>query len=126
MIQASIYDAFAKLTVDLGNGHTRTIFDVHLQGQDAAHAGVQSDNFALGAPVAGSLVAGWGLDLGPSDANLPFTRSTGDWIEIDGLRPGTYTLTLGGAIHESYDAASNSTVSAGGYQISMTDTLIIK
>jgi hypothetical protein len=126
MIQNSIYDAFAKLTMDIGNGHTKTIFDVHLQGKEAAHAGVQSDNFALGAPVPDSLLASFNLVLDPSIANLPFTRSTGDWIEIDGLKPGIYTLTLGGAIHESFDAASGSTVFAGGYQTSVTDTLIIK
>ena len=126
MIQNSIYDAFAKLTIDLGNGHTKTIFDVHLQGKEAAHAGVQSGNFALGAPVPDSLLASFNLVLDPSVANLPFSRSTGDWIEIDGLKPGTYTLTLGGAIHESFDAKSGSTVFAGGYQISVTDTLIIK
>ena len=128
LFQRSIYDAHATLTMDAGNGHTKTIFDVHLQGSEAADAGVQSGIFALGAPVTGSFIAQLldGITLDPSIKDLPFTRSTGDWIEIDGLKPGTYTLAFGGSGHAVVDPVSGTPIAQEGWGASVKDTLIIK
>ena len=128
LFQSSIYDAHATLTTDPGNGHTKTIFDVHLQGSKAAAAGVKSSIFALGAPVTGSFLDQLlgGLTLDPSIKDLPFTRSTGDWIEIDGLKPGTYTLAFGGSGHAVVDPVSGAQIMQEGWGASVKDTLIIK
>ncbi len=51
----------------------------------------------------------------PSDPwikNLPNTRSTGDWVEINGLKSGTYTLEFGGTDHIVADKMTNATIFA--------------
>jgi hypothetical protein len=130
LVQSSIYDAYAKLVKDPGTNHAQTIFDVHLQGSDASSSGVQTDIFALGAPRPESyikeLFQSYGLlPLDPSIKNLPFTRSTGDWIEIDGLKSGTYSLEFGGKGHAVVDPVTNATVFNEGWGPSLKDTLVV-
>jgi hypothetical protein len=130
LVQNSIYDAYARLTKDPGTGHAQTIFDVHLQGSEASAAGVKSDIFALGAPRPGSYIKSLSqnfdlLPLDPSIKNLPYTRSTGDWIEIDGLSPGTYSLEFGGKGHAVVDPVTNATIFNEGWGPSLKDTLIV-
>ena len=132
LAQNSIYDAYARLIKDPGTGHAQTIFDVHLQGSAASAAGVKSDIFALGAPKPGSWLQGFfGGETGPylpldhSIKDLPFTRSTGDWVEINGLKPGTYSLEFGGSGHAVVDPMTNTTIFNAGWGAAMADKLIV-
>lgn len=128
LVQNSIYDAYAKLTKDPGTGHAQTIFDVHLRGSAASSAGVKSDIFALGAPKPGSwLESVLPLPLDPSIKNMPFTRSTGDWVEINGLSKGTYSLEFGGNGHAVVDPVTNTTLGGfnEGWGVAVTDKVIV-
>jgi hypothetical protein len=131
LAQSSIYDAYARLTKDPGTNHAQVVLDVHLQGSDAATAGVKTDIFALGAPEHGSYIKELfkGFDLLPLDhsiRNLPFTRSIGDWIELDGLKAGTYSLEFGGKGHAVVDPVTNATIFGEGWGPALKDTLIVK
>jgi hypothetical protein len=89
---------------------------------------VKSDIFALGAPKPGSWLQGFFHDYLPLDhsiKDLPFTRSTGDWVEINGLKPGTYSLEFGGSGHAVVDPMTNTTVFSEGWGPAMTDKLIV-
>jgi hypothetical protein len=130
LAQHSIYDAYAKLTKDAGTGHARTIFNVHLHGSEAPASDVKSGIFAIGAPKSGgyieNLLQSFGLlPLDPSIKNLPNTRSTGDWVEINGLKPGSYTLEFGGTGHAVVDKMTNTTIFAEGWGASVKDTLVV-
>ncbi len=128
LVQNSIYDAYARLIKDPGTGHAQTIFDVHLQGSTASAAGVKSGIFALGAPKPGSYIESALQGLPPLDAsikNLPFTRSTGDWVEIHGLSKGSYSLEFGGSGHAVVDPVTNATIFNEGWGAGVTDKLIV-
>jgi len=128
--QRAIYDAYAKLTKDDGAGHDRTIFDVHLHGAAAAESGVKTGIFALGEPASGgyleNLLQSYGLlPLDMSIKDLPDTRAVGDYAEIKGLQPGTYTLEFGGTGHAVVDPVTNTTILAEGWGAAVKDTLIV-
>jgi hypothetical protein len=121
----SIYDAFVKIT---RVGDSKPLVDLHFPA--TSKFSENSEIFALGSPKPGSLLEslfGPALPLDPSVANLPFTRSTGDWLMIDDLRPGDYKLDFGGHGHEVKDPTvagpTAGTLFAEGWGSVVHDTL---
>jgi hypothetical protein len=129
LAQSNIYNSYATLTALTGPDKAQTLFNISLQGADAADAGVQTRVFALGDPVPGGYIdnilqSNDLLPLDPSIANLPYTRTTGDYIEINGLKPGVYALNAGGGINASVDPVTGSTV-VGSFSTAVKDILIV-
>ena len=118
--QANITDAFAKITKD---GHTL----LNIRWPLSAFFAEKSDQFAIGVPQDGSYLEnllGSALPLDDAIKDLPFSRSAGDWLMLNGLKPGTYTLDFGGSIAETQDPVTGSTV-LPAFSVHTTDTLIV-
>ena len=121
LAQQSIYDAHATLTKD-----GQTLLDVHLTGSDTAKLAEKSGIFALGPPQPNSFLANalTGADIS-SIPNLPFTSSSGDWLALGPLQPGTYTLDFGGTGHAVSYHGMPITSFPEGWGAHTTDTLIV-
>jgi hypothetical protein len=48
-----------------------------------------------------------------------------DWVEINGLSPGTYSLEFGGRGHAVVDPVTNTTIFNDGWGAAVTDKLIV-
>jgi hypothetical protein len=118
--QNSIYNAFARITTPDG----RTLLD--LQWPNSSNFAEQSDIFAIGEPQPGSYIASLldGADIS-AIPNLPFTRSTGDWLMLKPLPPGTYTLDFGGKGHAVIDPITGTNILPEGWGTHTTDTIVV-
>ena len=117
--QRSIYDAHATISKD---GQTL----LNIQWPTSSKFVERSGTFAIGEPQPGSYIASLlPGPLDPSIADLPFTRSTGDWLMLHPLQPGTYTLSFGGTGHAVIDPVTKTTILPEGWGANTTDTLVV-
>jgi hypothetical protein len=118
--QNSIYDAFATITTPDG----RTLLDI--QWPKSSNFVEQSGIFAIGEPQPGSYIANLldGADISEIP-NLPFTRSTGDWLMLKPLPPGTYTFDFGGNGHAVTDPVTGTSILPEGWGTHTTDTIVV-
>jgi hypothetical protein len=120
LMSASIYDAYATLS---RSDASPPLIDIHWPGsQQFAES---TDIFELGPPK-GTLFE-FLTPLHKPVENLPFTRSVGNWLMIDGLNPGNYQLDFGGHGHKVTDPTSlhppGATIFEEGWGIDIHDTL---
>jgi hypothetical protein len=120
LVQGSIYDAFLTITKV---GETTPLVDLHWPGSSAYAE--DTGTFALGKPRDGSLIQSLTGTLDPSIKSLPFTEEVGRWALIDGLSPGDYTISFGGAGHKVIDSVTGQTLFDEGWGVHTSETLHI-
>jgi hypothetical protein len=123
LAQDSIYQSYAKISKE-----GRTLLDIH--GSNSDQFAEETGIFSIGKPQHGGYIdqllkSADLLPLDPSIKNLPFTRSIGNWLALDGLESGTYTLEFGGKGDAVTDPVSGTTILSEGWGSSAKDTLVV-
>ena len=57
--------------------------------------------------------------------DLPNTRLVGDWLMLNPLPTGTYTIDFGGTGHEVVDPVTHTSLLPEGWGARTTDTIVV-